>query len=322
VILFLLGVVYVRGSFITMFTNTFQLLSKGGASGLSASKIYNPSVLVFIVTSLLFTTVVMATIYPRTGNIFYQAYLDIMPTIDTKGQEIQEGFLLEAPYDENVQEYVITRTELLQKLQGHLNRITLPSGISCSPDHTISVLAIEGYLKRLLLSTTKKLSKKEFQEWVTITHTLFSHVCEERKHIATILDTLHQDSRNAYSMNELRTIVNSLLKFYDVARVQDHRFRSRKEVNEITGLPIGELEPRNETALKGVNVFKLKTSIHDTGMSASAPTNYSDPFSYFSAKDDLTQGLLPTQTNELSVLKYLSEEPVSRVNTQTRGNNA
>jgi hypothetical protein len=321
VILFLLGVVYVRGSFITMFGNVYKLLRKGTASGLNYSKVFSPSFLVFLITSLLFGTIVMATMYPRTGNIFYRAYIDIVPQENTGGQEVHEGFVLEAPYDPNVREKVITKKDLLERLQSHLNRTTLPPGIQCDSNNKVSILAIEGYLKRIMLATSKKLSQEKFEEWASITHTIFSHTCTERKLILLILDKLHQDSRTGYSTNELRTLMNSLLKFYDSSRVNENRFRSREEVNQIVGIPIGERDPRNETALKGTNAFILKTSIHDTGGNPNAPTDYSDPFSYFSVENE-SEDTLSTQTNNLRTLDLISDKPMIRANTQTRGSNA
>lgn len=322
VLLFILGIVYVRSSFINMFVNVFELIRKGSSSGLQANKIFVPSFLVFFISILLFGTVIIATVYPRVGNIFYQAYLDIMPQNESKGNEVHEGFLLEAPYDSNILNTVITKQELLQRLQGQLNRISLPPGLSCSTSDEVSVLAIEGYLKRLLLSTSKTLTDVEFEEWTSTTHTIFMYVCKERKYISQIMDKLHQDARNGYSTNELRTMLAPLLKLYNTARVKNNRYRSRKEVNDILGIPIGELDPRNETALKGINSFKLKTSIQDTGDNTSSPSDYSDPFMYFSANDDPTKGLLPTQTNDLGILKSLSHEPIPRANVQTRGNNS
>jgi hypothetical protein len=245
-----------------------------------------------------------------------------MPQNESKGNEVHEGFLLEAPYDSNILNTVITKQEILQRLQGQLNRISLPPGLSCSTSDEVSVLAIEGYLKRLLLSTSKTLTDVEFEEWTSTTHTIFMYVCKERKYISQIMDKLHQDARNGYSTNELRTMLAPLLKLYNTARVKNNRYRSRKEVNDILGIPIGELDPRNETALKGINSFKLKTSIQDTGDNTSSPSDYSDPFMYFSANDDPTKGLLPTQTNDLGILKSLSHEPIPRANVQTRGNNS
>jgi len=122
-------------------------------------------------------------------------------------------------------------------------------------------------------------------------------------------------------MNELRSLMDPLLSFYDKARVEENRFRSREDVNQILNIPIGERDHRNETALKGINAFNLKTSIHDRGGNPNAPTDYSDPFSYFSVDSD-TNNTLPTQTNDLRTLTMISDKPIVRANTQTRGSNA
>lgn len=324
VILFIIGTLYVRGSFVNMITNTYQLLTKGASSGLSYSGVYSPSFLVFLVSSLLFGVFILAIVYPYSGNIFYQAYLDIMPQISTGGQEVHEGFVLDMPYDPNVQENVISKNDLLQKLQAYKNRIELPPGISCNPDPKhkgVTRLAVEGYLKRIMLSTTKKLSQEDFEKWTSLTHTVFTHTCKEQRLLISILNHIHQDTRIGYSMNELRSLMDPLLKFYKKARVDENRFRSRKEVNQILNIPIGERDPRNETVLKGVNGFNLKTSLHDTGENPNAPTDYSDPFSYFSVDFD-TDNKLPTQTNVLKTLDMISDKPIVRANTQTRGSNA
>lgn len=304
-----------------MLGNTFQIIRSGAQSGMNVSNVYSPSFLVFLITSLLVGTIIAAIVYPRTGNIFYQAYLDIMPQINTKGQEVHEGFILEAPYSPNVVEDVITKQNVLERLQSYMNRIQLPPGITCDSNNKVSVLAIEAYLRRIMLATSKKLSQEQFEEWASITHTIFSHTCTERKLLSRIKDEIIQDSRTGYTMNELRTLMDPVLKFYENARVQEHRFRSREEVNQILQLPIGEREPRNETALKGINAFNLKTSIHDTGGSPNAPTDYSDPFSYFNVESD-TETTLPTQTNNLQTLDLISDLPIMRANTQTRGSNA
>ena len=324
VILFVLGTVYVRGSFINMIMNSYQLITKGGSSGLSYSSVYSPSFLVFLISSILFGIFILAIVYPYSGNIFYQAYLDIMPQLSIGGQEVHEGFVLDTPYDPNVQESVISKNNLLQKLQAYFNRIELPPGISCNPDPNhegVSRLAVEGYLKRILLSTTKKLSQEDFEKWTSLTHTVFTHTCTERSLLTKILNVIHQDTRTGYSMNELRSLMGPLLKFYNNARVEENRFRSREDVNQILNIPIGEREPRNETALKGINGFNLKTSIHDTGGNPDAPNDYSDPFSYFSVDSD-TDNKLPTQTNILKTLDMISDKPINRANTQTRGSNA
>jgi hypothetical protein len=304
--------------------NVYTIITKGGSSGLNYSTIFSPSLLVFLVTSFLFTIFILSIVYPYSGNIFYRAYLDIMPQQNIGGQEVHEGFVLELPYDPSIQETVISKSSLLQKLQSYINRIELPPGITCNPDPKkkgVSRLAVEGYLKRLMMSTTKKLSQKEFEEWSSLTYIVFTHTCKERSLLAQLLNQIHQDSRTGYSTNELRSLMDPLLKFYEKARVKDNRFRSREDVNQILNIPIGEREPRNETALKGINAFNLKTSVHDTGGNPNAPSDYSDPFSYFSVDSD-TDNKLPTQTNVLRTLDMISDKPIKRANTQTRGSNA
>lgn len=307
-----------------MLVNTYEIIRRGASSGLSYSKIYSPSALVFLVSSLLFGTIILATVYPYSGNIFYQAYLDIMPQKQIGDKEVHEGFVLEAPYDPNTQGNIISKNSLLQKIQAYINHIELPSGIMCNTSvkgGMVSRLSVEGYLKRIMLSTTKKLSQEKFGEWVSLTHTVFTHTCTERKLLTEILNRIHENARVGYSMNELRSLMDPLLTFYDKARVEDNRFRSREEVNQILNIPIGERDPRNETALKGINAFNLKTSIHDKGGNPNAPTDYSDPFSYFSVDSD-TNNKLPTQTNVLQTLDMISDKPIMRANTQTRGSNA
>ena len=115
VLLFLAGTIYVRGSFIAMMANVYKLIRYGAQSGIQSSKIFSPSFFVFIISLLLFSTIVLASVYPRSGNIFYQAYLNIMPQKETRGSEVNEGFLLEVPYDPNTREQVITKQELLQR---------------------------------------------------------------------------------------------------------------------------------------------------------------------------------------------------------------
>ena len=302
----------------------YTILTKGTTSGLNYSSVFKPSVSVFLVSCLLFGVFISAIVYPYSGNIFYRAYLNIMPQRSIGGHEVHEGFVLDLPYDPNIQESVIHKSNLLQKLQSYINRIELPPGITCNSNPKkkgVSRLAVEGYLKRLMVSTTKEILQEDFEDWVSLAHTIFTHTCKERSLLIELLDRIHQDSRTEYSMNELRSLMDPLLLFYEKARVKENRFRSRKEVNQILNIPMGERDPRNETVLKGVNAFNLKTSVHDTGENPNAPTDYSDPFSYFSVDSD-TDNKLPTQTNVLRTLDVISEKPIRRANTQTRGSNA
>lgn len=296
----------------TMIGNIVSLITKG-TSVVNPSTIFSPSFPVFLVTIFLLIVVVIAYSNPGVGNIFYQAYLDIMPT---KGpQEVHEGFLLEAPANPDTRETVISRQDLLQRLQGHMNRITLPYGLTCD---NLSVLSVESYLKRLSLTLTQKV--KDFDEWVQTTYRVFKLSCKEQKLISTTISKIQQDSVNEYSFNDLRRILEPLLKFYDTARVLDNRFRSRKEVNQIFGLPIGEREPRNQTILTGYNSFVIKTSTHDTGDNPNKASDYNDPIMYANLSGDID--VLPTQTNELSILNKISDISISRASTNTRGGNA
>jgi hypothetical protein len=105
-------------------------------------------------------------------------------------------------------------------------------------------------------------------------------------------------------------------------------------VNDILGLPLGERDPRNETALVGVNAFTLRTSSYDTGDVPSRPSDLSDPRMYKSSFGIPPQILgtqaipspwaltaLPTQTNELNVLEWISNRAIPRINVATRGGN-
>lgn len=305
VILFILGIIYIRIPVYTMIRN----------------KDTSVSLPFFVVVSFLFLVIMFAAMFPRTGNIFYRAFLDVMPTRNVKGEEVNEGFLLESPYNPDTRDTVITRDDLLQRLHSHIRNTTLPFGLTCEANDKVSVLAVESYLKRLLLSTSKTMNDSKFREWVRTTRSVFSNTCKERKILGNVIDTIRKKYKTEYSMNELRTVLEPLLQFYDTARIGNDRFRSREEVNQITGIPVGEREGRNETALKGINAFKIQTSSHDLGASLNAPTDRADPFSYVSV-NDANVDTLPTQTNELETLTIISNQSIPRMSVQTRGSNS
>jgi hypothetical protein len=148
--------------------------------------------------------------------------------------------------------------------------------------------------------------------------------------IEKILNRLEVDSEFDYSFNDIRDKLTPILMFYDRSRVGNDRFRSRKDVNDILGLPIGERDPRNETALVGINAFTIRTSSYDTGDVQSRPSDLADPRTFGMPSQILgIQSIpspsaltaLPTQTNEINVLEWISNRAIPRMNVATRGGN-
>lgn len=306
VILFLLGLVYLFFPFVRMLQNL-------GTTGENLSKALNPSFFTFVVGSFVFLVVILSMVSPLAGNIFYQAYLDIMPQIQT-ATEVKEGFLMKPVADDPA--IVITKQNLLERLHGHSQNLSLPYGLNCS---NLTKLAVEGHLKRILLISNRKMEPLEFKDWLENVYTLFSYVCEEKRLIGKIIDKVETGSKVGFTFNDLRTLMEQLLHFYNTKRVNDDRYRSRDEVNHIFGIPLGERDPRNETVLKGTNSLFVKTSINDTGMNPYKISDYSDPLMFAKVSD--TPDVLPTQTNELNLLYAVSDKSIPRVSANTRGGN-
>jgi hypothetical protein len=259
---------------------------------------------------------------------------------------IQEGFLLENQTDPTMRDYVINRKNLIDKLSGHLQRTHLPYGLYCEPGVSgkgPTKLMVEGYLKRLAqqdMNIQNTLGDENFELWTNTTHRLFSLLCRERSLIDKLIARLKLDTEFDYSFNDIREKISPLLMFYERARVGEDRFRSRKDVNDILNLPIGERDPRNETALVGVNAFTLRTSTYDTGDVPGRPSDMVDARMYMPTAQQFTFGLpssitgisaipsptaitaLPTQTNELNVLEWVSNRAIPRINISSRGGNS
>lgn len=309
-----------------MFTNVYNI-ARNQAGGLTFHKALTPSVTTFIIGVVLFFTIVSATVRPLSGNIFYQAFLDILPLTNTQGREVNETFITHPSFNPDTLEKVITRRDMIQRLQAYLSRLSLPSGLQCEPNGKgPTTLAVESYLKRIQQSipesSTKTMKPKAFQKWVTTTKQIFTYVCKERVLVSNIIDHLHQENRLDFTFNEVRNICSKLLKFYDHTYIDDNRFRSRDEVNQILEIPIGEREPRNETALKGINSFSLKTSHHDTGDNQGRPTDRIDSYDFRPINLYGDSYKLPTQTNDIKELQSASESSIPRASTDTRGGNS
>ena len=308
-----------------MFTNIYNI-TMNQAESLTFNKALTPSFSTLVIGAVLFLTVVFATVRPLSGNIFYQSFLELVPVMNNQGREVNETFITHPPFNPDIVEKVITRKDMLQRLQAYLSRLTPPSGLQCEPHGKgPTTLAVEAYLKRIQQSipegSTKTIKPEAFEKWVATTKQVFTYVCKERVLVSDIIDHLHQERRLEFSFNEVRNICSKLLRFYEKSYVDDNRFRSRKEVNQILEIPIGERDPRNETVLKGINSFNVKTSNHDTGDNQGRPTDTIDSYDYRPINLYGDSYKLPTQTNELKELQSVAESSIPRASTDTRGGN-
>jgi hypothetical protein len=338
--LFTIGFLISIGFLILSLFKTIASLSEGSIS-LSAATF--PSLISFL------SVVYIFAFYPFwvVSNYEIYCYIKSFFTADyemyLRRKATEEGFLLENPTDPTMRDAVITKRILIQKLRGHLLRTVLPSGLYCEPGSAgkgPSKLMIEEYLKRLSLqdmSIKNSLTNKVFYQWRNTTHRVFSLLCRERSLIDKLVSRLEVDTVLDYSFNDLRDKLTPILMFYERSRVGNDRFRSRKDVNDILGLPIGERDPRNETALVGTNAFTLRTSSYDTGDVPSRPSDLSDPRMYGGPGSSFGMppqilgrqaiispsalSALPTQTNELNVLEWISNRAIPRINVATRGGN-
>lgn len=333
--LFAFGFLLAVGFLIMTFFKTIASISSSNG-GTTLGTITFPSFLTFISVVYLFA------FYPFWYGSIYDIYTYITSffTADyemyLRRKASEEGFILENPIDPTMRDTVINKRNLMQKLRGHLLRTVLPSGLYCDPGMSgkgPSKLMIEEYLKRLALqdiSIKNSLTDKNFYEWRNTTHRVFTLLCRERSLIEKVLNRLEVDTEFDYSFNDLRDKLTPIIMFYERSRVGNDRFRSRKDVNDILGLPIGERDPRNETTLVGTNAFTIRTSTYDTGDVQSRPSDLSDPRTYGMPSQILgIQAIprpaaltaLPTQTNELNVLEWISNRAIPRINVSTRGGN-
>jgi len=333
--LFTFGFLLAVGFLIMTLFKTIASLRLGDGST-TLSNVTYPSFITFIAVVYIFAFypfwyVSNYEIYSYVKSFFiadYEMYL--------RRKATEEGFLLENPTDPTMRDTVINKRNLIQRLRGHLLRTVLPSGLYCEPGMSgkgPSKLMIEEYLKRLALqdiSIKNSLTNDRFYEWRDTTHRVFTLLCRERSLIEKILNRLEVDSEFDYSFNDIRDKLTPILMFYDRSRVGNDRFRSRKDVNDILGLPIGERDPRNETALVGINAFTIRTSSYDTGDVQSRPSDLADPRTFGMPSQILgIQSIpspsaltaLPTQTNEINVLEWISNRAIPRMNVATRGGN-
>jgi hypothetical protein len=338
--LFTFGFLLAIGFLIMSLFKTVASLSAGSAV---ISEITVPSIIPFLSVVYIFAfypfwMVSNYEIYCYVRSFFladYEMYL--------RRKATEEGFLLENPTDPTMRDTVIHKRILIQKLRGHLIRTVLPSGLYCEPGVAgkgPTKLMVEEYLKRLALqdvTVKNSLTNDLFYQWRDTTHRVFTLLCRERSLIDKLVNRLEVDTQLDYSFNDLRDKLAPILMFYERSRVGNDRFRSRKDVNDILGLPLGERDPRNETALVGINAFTLRTSSYDTGDVPSRPSDLSDPRTYGGGES--TFGMppqvlgrqaipspssltaLPTQTNELNVLEWISNRAIPRINVSTRGGN-
>jgi len=150
-------------------------------------------------------------------------------------------------------------------------------------------------------------------------------ICEERCLLEGVIAKMEVDPQIQYSMNDVKLRTMPLLRFYNRAKIGSSRYRSRREVDQLIGLPLGERDPINETSQVGVNKFRLKTSVHDTGDDPDKPTDGADVrafLEHLGALPGAHSRPLATQTNEISELDSMAHHSLARGGTDDRGGNA
>ena len=311
---------------------TIQCFSRGGAT---IQECMTPGLL----TVGAFTVIVGGMYYyiPVFHEILRWALVGLMGVGGVGvGSETQEGFLVAPGKSPRVKGSVIGRRELLDRLREHLfHRATLPYGLQCSPSPTTGSTpcsqrgpsrdAIYGYVQRILQHAPSSQGQRLPPGWEGKVKQLMDLVCEERCLLEGVITKIEVDSQIQYSMDDVKLRILPLLRFYNRARIGDSRYRSRREVDQMIGLPLGERDPINETSLVGVNRFRLKTSVHDTGDDPDKPTDGADVRAFLEHAGAFPgDGSRPlaTQTNELRELDSMAHHSLARGSIEDRAGNA
>lgn len=320
---------------------TIQCFSRGGLTAVVVQECMTPSLL----TVGAFAVIVGGMYYyiPVFHDILRWMLTWLMGTFsftlpaNSPDGSIQEGFLVTPGGSPRIKEAVISRRELLDRLREHLfHRTTLPHGLHCSPSPPTGSTpcsrrgpsrdAIYGYIQRILQQAPSHSTTASLPEgWEDKVKQLMDLICEERCLLEGVIGKMEVDPQIQYSMDDVKLRTMPLLRFYNRARIGSSRYRSRREVDQLIGLPLGERDPINETSQVGVNKFRLKTSVHDTGDDPDKPTDGADVRAFLEHLGALPgDGSRPlaTQTNELSELDSMAHHSLARGSIDDRAGNA
>lgn len=252
-----------------------------------------------------------------------QYYLGNHTTVDD--MKHNEGFLVGRSEKPGITKYVITRRQLLDNLRNYLSRLNLPYGIQCEPASKCSERHCSPQTAHLFLQRIKEQSPSIHtlpDGWEKTTEELVNNVCKEQCILQSIIQMMEVQSTIQYSFEQARERLKPLLDFYDTARVGNIRYKSRREVDDILGIPLGDIEPIKEVSMFGVNSLrpKNKASIHDSGDDPNKPNIENDIRLLYttSTGDDLP---LATQTNEVSLLDKLAHHSYPRGDLGKRAGN-